>query len=613
MSRNNLHRSPSKRISKSCLETLEGRRLLSFAAAANYPVGTNPQDIVTADFNGDGKLDLATVNKGSSNVNVLPGSVSVMLGDGTGGFGAATPFATGRMPNCLAVADFNGDAKLDLVAGCDDPYILLGNGNGTFQAGVRVGPGFYTILDVAVGDFNGDSKMDLVVNELDDMTGIGGSVRVLRGNGLGGFLEPLGVGVYPSYGLTVADVNGDNNLDAVTTMYTMLGNGDGTLREAVQNFGFSFNPDQLPRASTIAEMTGDGVPDLVIASDTVEVVGAGVISHPAVDFFYTAVATADFDGDGKLDAIATYSNADVWLGNGAGEMTSFGAFAVGSAPAGVAVGDFNGDGRPDLAAANGGSNNVSVLLNDGSWGQPPPPAPPGISVSDAPAVTEGNAGTRNATFSLNLSKPTAVDVTVNYSTANVAGSAVAGSDYEAKTGTVTIPAGQTSASFTVAVIGDRTPEQTEIFAVNLSAPTNATIVDSQGIGMILDDEPRISINKASKIEGNSKTTTMIFTVSLSAAYDQAVTVNYATANGTARAGSDYSSKSGSVTFAPGETIKTITVVVQGDKQRESAETFFVDLFGASSNSLISTARGTGTILDDDSLWRSLMRSFCGRW
>src|SRR6476660_5145132 len=115
-----LHENRRQAISRACIETLEDRKFLSFAAAANYPVGANPQDVVTADFNGDGKLDLAAANKGSN-------SVSVLLGSGAGGFGAATPFTTGRLPNSLAVADFNGDAKLDLVAGCDlDPYILMG-------------------------------------------------------------------------------------------------------------------------------------------------------------------------------------------------------------------------------------------------------------------------------------------------------------------------------------------------------------------------------------------------------------------------------------------------------------------------------------------------------
>ncbi len=103
----------------------------------------------------------------------------------------------------------------------------------------------------------------------------------------------------------------------------------------------------------------------------------------------------------------------------------------------------------------------------------------------------------------------------------------------------------------------------------------------------------------SRLEGNGNTTTFAFTLGLLAAYDQAVTVNYATANGTATAGSDYVSKSGTVTFPPGQTTHTISVTVKGDKQKEANETFFVDLSGAGSNALVSVARGIGTILDDD--------------
>lgn len=222
--------------------------------------------------------------------------------------------------------------------------------------------------------------------------------------------------------------------------------------------------------------------------------------------------------------------------------------------------------------------------------------PTTVSVSDA-TVTEGNTGTVNATFTVTLSKAAAVDVTVSYATADL--TAEAGSDYTAKSGTVTIPAGQTSRTFTVAVLGDRLAEPTETFAVNLSAPTNASIRDGQAIGTILDDEPRISINDVSTSEGNSKTPKQFtFTVSLSAAYDQAVTVNYATASGTAAAGSDYQSMTGTVTFAPGETTKTITVAVIGDKQKESDETFFVSLSGAVGAEIID-GHGLGTILNDD--------------
>jgi hypothetical protein len=287
----------------------------------------------------------------------------------------------------------------------------------------------------------------------------------------------------------------------------------------------------------------------------------------------------------------------VLLGRGDGTLTPPIDHVAGPAPVSVAARDFNGDGRPDAAAANANSNNVSVLLNNGSW---PALNSPSISVGDV-AITEGNSGTLNAVVTATLSAVFNQDVTVHYATAdgNSWDTATAGTDYQIRSGQVTIPAGQTSATIIVPVNGDRVAENSETFFLRLNDPTNAFIADGLGIATIVDNEPRIRINNVSKSEGNGKTTTFTFTVSLSAAYDQAVTVNYRTANGTATAGSDYQAKSGSVTFAPGETIKTITIVVNGDKSRESNETFFVDLFGPSSNALVSVARGTGTIFNDD--------------
>src|SRR5204862_1116164 len=120
-------------------------------------------------------------------------------------------------------------------------------------------------------------------------------------------------------------------------------------------------------------------------------------------------------------------------------------------------------------------------------------------------------------------------------------------------------------------------------------------------GTIVDDEPRISISDVTKREGNTgRTTLFTFTVTLSAAYNQAVTMSYRTVDGTATTGDgDYIAKTGTLTFAPGETTKTITIVVNGDSKKEANETFFVDLFGNSSNSLFTKSGGLGTILNDD--------------
>jgi hypothetical protein len=145
------------------------------------------------------------------------------------------------------------------------------------------------------------------------------------------------------------------------------------------------------------------------------------------------------------------------------------------------------------------------------------------------------------------------------------------------------------------------PEPNETFVVNLSSPTNAVIADGQGVGTIRDDEPRISIGDVTKKEGNGKKTTLFtFTVTLSAAYDQAVTMSFQTVNGTATTSNgDYVAKTGTLTFAPGETSKTITIEVKSDNKREANETFYVDLFGLSGNSLFTKNRGVGTILNDD--------------
>src|SRR5204863_7488105 len=162
------------------------------------------------------------------------------------------------------------------------------------------------------------------------------------------------------------------------------------------------------------------------------------------------------------------------------------------------------------------------------------------SINDV-SVVEGNSGTTNAVLTVSLSAATAQTVTVNYATAN--GTATAGTDYVSTNGTLTFLPGQTSQTITVAVLGDVLDELDETILVNLTAATNATISDGQGVVTIVDDDaaPVLAINDVSVVEGNSSTTNAVLTVSLSAATAQTVTVNYATANGTATAGTKYES------------------------------------------------------------------------
>src|SRR5262249_59386663 len=165
---------------------------------------------------------------------------------------------------------------------------------------------------------------------------------------------------------------------------------------------------------------------------------------------------------------------------------------------------------------------------------------------------------------------------------------------------LTFACNEKSKSLLVPVIGDRLPEADESFFVRLSNARGARITDGEGIVTVVDDEPRVSIGDASGPEGNSGTTAFTFTVSLSVAYDVPVTVNYATRDGSAAAGSDYAAASGAWTFDPGQpTTRTITVLVNGDNLAEPHESFFVNLTTPNSYAEISKGVAVGTIVDDE--------------
>jgi hypothetical protein len=152
----------------------------------------------------------------------------------------------------------------------------------------------------------------------------------------------------------------------------------------------------------------------------------------------------------------------------------------------------------------------------------------------------------------------------------------------------------------VTVLGDLINEANETINVDLTTPVNATIADSRGVVTIADNDPlpTISINDVSVTEGNSGTKTAMFTLTLSAASGRSVTVAYATADGTATAGSDYTARSGTLTFAAGVTSVTLAITVRGDTTIEPDETVLVNLTNPT-NSTILKAQGTLTIVNDD--------------
>ncbi len=327
-----------------------------------YATADRSYGVAVGDFNRDGKPDLAVTNYAS-------GTVSVLLGNGNGTFQGHVDYATGEYPEGVAVGDFNNDGNLDLVVGNDQSVsVLLGNGDGTFQAQVEYPTGIYP--GVAVADFDRDGKLDLVVADHDN-------IKVFLGNGNGTFQPAVtyAAGTQPGFP-AVGDFNRDGKLDLVVsnnttnTINVLLGNGNGTFQPAV-----TYNTAPSPTQIAVADFNVDDKLDLAVGGGTgVSVlVGNGDGTFQAHVDYDTgssnpcSVAAGDFNGDGHLDlAVADLfsTNFHLLLGNGNGTFGAPATYAAGSGTysSSVAPGDFNGDGRLDIAAANSHTATVSVFL-----------------------------------------------------------------------------------------------------------------------------------------------------------------------------------------------------------------------------------------------------------
>ena len=343
-----------------------------FQRAGTYETGTRALFVTTGDFNGDGVPDLAVIHGGRP-PGFLDSNVSVLLGNGDGTFRGAQNLAAGNHPVFAAAGDFNGDGYQDLAVvnqGTDDVSVFLSNGDGSFQPAQHLQPNSGPV-SVAIADFNLDGRQDLAVTG-----GFTHQVSVLLGNGDGSFQL---AGQYPCYGINqivAADFNGDGFPDiAVGGVWVLLGIGDGSFQSprgfVVGDSGFM----------AVDDFNGDGVPDLAVANpfgNTVTVLlgsvllGSGDGSFPAPRRFPagntpSSIAVGDFNGDGVQDLAAAnlFSNdVSVLLGIGDGVFQAGQSFAAASAPVFVVTGDFNGDGRVDLVVANRDSNNVSVLIDN---------------------------------------------------------------------------------------------------------------------------------------------------------------------------------------------------------------------------------------------------------
>jgi hypothetical protein len=347
-----------------------------FLPPVDYAAGLMPAFVAIGDVNNDGKLDLVTANEGSFG----GGGVSVLLGKGDGTFNAALNYPMGYELRSVALADFNGDGKLDLAAtnfnarGRGELLVALGNGDGSFQSAnvYATGP---TPLSLAVGDFNHDHIPDVVVTA---DTFEPGYVVVFVGNGDGTFQRPtkyVATRSFPVF-VSVSDFNEDGNQDLAVaseggSVSILLGNADGTFQHQLHFFGGS-----ILLSLAVADVNGDGHQDIVSA-DTPDaavqvLVGGGNASFQfakqfAVSADPASVVVADFNNDGKPDIVtANPSSQNLTLLYGNGDGTFQAPRLFGSGPSlSAATADLNGDGWPDLVIAQGSANKVSVLLNAG--------------------------------------------------------------------------------------------------------------------------------------------------------------------------------------------------------------------------------------------------------
>jgi hypothetical protein len=355
----------------------QGSQFPAFVPRSDFTTGNNPIAIVIGDLDVDGRLDLATTNYGSNTGTVLLNSLSeatgpVML--------SPVAFATGNRPTATALRDLNHDGRLDLVTanrGSGDVSVLLGDGSGAFGASTEFAAGDEPV-SVAIGDLDRDGHPDVVTANR------AGTVSVLlgRGDGTLGANTDFAAGGQPA-GVDVGDLNRDGVPDIVVansddnSVSVLLGTGTGALG-AKTDFAAGTGPSSV----AIGDVNRDGRLDVAVANADGEVSvllgdGAGSFAAPvpcAVGGSPSAVAIGDVSGDGKPDLAVTNAGSgtvSVLLGDGTGAFVGRTDYATGTSPAGVAVGDVNGDAKADLVVANTGDHSVSVLVGTGNGGMAP--------------------------------------------------------------------------------------------------------------------------------------------------------------------------------------------------------------------------------------------------
>ncbi len=594
-----------------------------FGIATNFDVELNPASVTVIDFDNDGNSDLAVANAGSD-------TVSVLLGDGNGGFGVATNFGVGTKPYSLTVGDFNKDGKSELaVANSESKNVSLVNADDETYEPVPPQP-------ILINEILFDPPSTDTSKEYIELRGTAGAI--------------LAPGTY----LVAVEGDSTTNPGNVQNIFNLSGKqfgSNGLLVLLQKGNSYAVNPN-----ANVVTNTGTGSGWGSGASSSLGHIGqanANDIENGSVSFFLIQTTTApnlsndiDSDDDGIVDG-ATYSNwtvldsvsvldggtTDIAYGSivfkkGSGASvpsnatvvdTSFTAGYVGRS------GNTTGSAASDWVASliTGTAPNLSLgnatNTAPGSFASQPlnhigdtnfaPPTNINYAISTAtPTVTEGNSSSQTVTFTVTRSGDTAVASTVNYA---LDGTATFSSDYSTikvagvtsgVSGTVIFAAGETTKAITLNVLGDKVTEVDETINLTLSHPNQLTPVTNPATVTIVNDDAPPAISFVANKSDSEDSGSLVFTVKLSNASSDVITVDYNTSNDndndSAIANVDYTPLTGTLTFNPGITTQTITVPILDDFIDELTEQFFVNLTNPT-NATISDNQAVGKITNDD--------------
>ncbi|MFO0674822.1 MAG: Calx-beta domain-containing protein [Polyangiaceae bacterium] len=588
-------------------------------AIADSTVIEGNSGTTAADF----KVTLSAVSGQTVTVHAKTTDVSATAGtDFTGITDQTVTFNPGETSKTVTV-DVTGDVTIEPnesftvdLSGAVNATIAAPAGTGTIQNDDGAANPSISITDPSVTEGNAGTKTMTFTVSLGAASAQTVTVdfKTADGTATSGGVAAAGGLDYEAASGTVTFAPAETSKDVSITI-----NGD-TFDEADETFALNLSNAQngiIAKAQGVGTITNDdGAPSVTIddvavdegQAGTTNLVFTATLSNTSGRAVKVDYATAD--GTAKAGG-ALASGGQDYLAT-SGTLT----FPPGTSTQTVSVA-VNGDvlnevnetltvtlSNPVNVTLGGKSQGVGTITNDD--------AAPSIVINDV-AVNEGNSGTTAMSFTVTLVDATNApvasgrSVSVDYATADV--SATAGSDYVATTGTLTFAPGVTTQNVVVQANGDVTSESNETFNVVLSNASNATLLDATGVGTITNDDgtlPFLNVTDTSITEGNSGTTLLTYTVTLSAAAAANVTVQYTTADGTANSGGalatggqDYVPTSGTLTFTPGQLSKNVTVTVNGDTVNEGDDTVQLVLFNPSANAVIQDGLGVGAITNDD--------------